>query len=59
MKQKLETLDQIRNIYLNETAPLDMRHHLMQNQLKLDTAEAISDEIEEYCEAMKEFNKDA
>ena len=31
----------------------------MLNQQRLHTAEAISDEIEEYCEAMEEFNKDA
>ena len=40
-------------------SPLDTRHHLMLNQQRLDIAKAISDEIEDCCEAMEEFNKDA
>ena len=36
-----------------------MRQHVLLNQHRLDTAEAISDEIEEYCEAVEKFNKDA
>ena len=36
-----------------------MPQHLMLNQQRLETAETISDEIEEYWEAMEEFNKDA
>ena len=31
----------------------------MLNQQRLDTAEAISDETDEYCEAMTEFNEEA
>ena len=31
----------------------------MLNQQRLDTAEVISDEIEEYCEAIEGFNNDA
>ena len=48
-----------RSIYLNKVALLDMRQHLMLNQQRLDTADAISDEVVEYCERMEEFNKDA
>ena len=44
-----------RSINLNKIAPPNMRQHFD----RLHTAEATSDEIEEYCEAMEEFNKDA
>ena len=46
-------------IYLNRKAPLKMRHRLMLNPRRLDTAEAISEEIEEYCEAVKGFITDS
>ena len=36
-----------------------MRRHLMLNQQRFDTAEAISDKFEEYCEAVEEFNHNA
>ena len=39
--------------------PPDMRQQLMLNQHRLDTAEAISDKFEEYCEAVEGFNNDA
>ena len=40
-------------------APLDKRQHLMLNKQRLDTAEVISDDIEEYCEAAQKFNREA
>ena len=36
-----------------------MQQYLVLTHQSLDTAEAISDEIEELCEAMDEFKKDA
>ena len=36
-----------------------MRQQLMLNQQRFDTAEAISDKFEEYCEAVEEFNNNA
>ena len=48
-----------RSIYLNNRAPMDVGQHLMLNEQRLCTAEAIPDEIEEHWESMEEFNKDA
>ena len=39
----------------NQVAPLGMRQHMMPNQQKLDTSDAISVDIE----AMEEFNREA
>ena len=36
-----------------------MRKHLMLNQQRLDNPEAISDEIEDSCEDIEEFNREA
>ena len=36
-----------------------MRQHLLLNQSRLETAEAISQEIEDYCDATEEFTRDA
>ena len=46
-----------KNIFLSKIVPTDMRQHLMLNQTRLESSEAIADEIEEYCKAMEEFNK--
>jgi len=48
-----------KSVYLNKIAPTDMRQHLMLNQGRLDTAESIAHEIEDYCDALEEFSKDA
>ena len=48
-----------RSTNLNKMAPLDLRQHLMLNQLRLDTADAISDEVQDCYEAVEEVNKDA
>ena len=64
MNQRLEKereiaeSDQKKHLCIQNMARLDKRKHLMLNQQSLDTAEAMSDEIEEYCEAVEEFNKD-
>ena len=46
-------------IYLNRKALLKMRHRLMLNPRRLDTVEAISEEIEEYVDAVKGFITDS
>ena len=60
MKQNLERIsDQITgNIYINRIRLSDMRQHVVWKQQRLDTSEAISNELEEYCEALAVVNKD-
>ena len=48
-----------KRIYLNKIAPHDMRPHLMLNQQRLDTSDAIAEEIEEQCDALEELNREA
>ena len=43
---------------MNKIAPQDMRQHLMLNQARLNTAEDVAQEIEDYWDATKEFARD-
>ena len=43
---------------MNKIAPQDMRQHLMLNQARLNTAEDVAQEIEDYWDATEEFSRD-
>ena len=45
-------------LYMNKLAPQDMRQHLMLNQARLNTAEDVAQEIEDYCGATEELSRD-
>ena len=47
-----------RAVYMNKIAPQDMRQHLMLNQSRLNTAEEVAQEIEDYWDATEEFSRD-
>ena len=46
------------NLYINRITLSDTRQHVKRKQQRLDTTETISNEMEEYCEAVAVFNKD-
>ena len=43
---------------MNTIAPQDMRQHLMLNQARLNCAEDVAQEIEDYWGATEEFSRD-
>ena len=43
---------------MNKIAPQDMRQHLMLNQARLNTAEDVAQEIEDYWDAAEKFSRD-
>ena len=43
---------------MNKIAPHDMPQHLKLNQARLSTAEDVTQEIEDYCNATEEFTRD-
>ena len=47
-----------RAVYLNRSAPQEMRQHLMLNQSRLSTAEEVALDIEDYWDATEEFSLD-
>ena len=46
-----------RTVYLNKVAPPEMRQHLIMNQSRLITSADLEDEINEYCDAMEDFDQ--
>ena len=46
-----------RSVYMSKIAPNDVRQHLILNQSKMLTAMEMGNEIEDYCDAMEEYNK--
>ena len=45
-------------VYMNKIAPRNMRQHLMLNQARLNTAEDVAQDIEDYWDAIEEFSRD-
>ena len=43
---------------MNKIAPQDMRQHLMLNQARLNAAEDVAQEIEDYRDATEKFSRD-
>ena len=57
LARKSPTLSSV-GVYMNKIAPNDLRQHLTLHQGKVTTAQEMHDEIEDYCDAMEDYNKD-
>ena len=47
-----------KSVDLNKIASHSMRQHLMLNQQRLYSSDAIAKEFDQYCEALEEFNRE-